>query len=147
MAAAGIAFRYYVVDVGEKEAVAAAVLRVAKELGPVTGIVHAAAVNAPRLLGALEEAQVQQTLRPKIQGARNLLTANTRTASASSSRSARSSLGRACREADYGLANEWLTRLTDEWQAAHPACRCLAVEWSCSGRASGWANASAALIR
>jgi enediyne polyketide synthase len=33
-------------------------------------------------------------------------------------------------EADYGLANEWLARLTGEWQAEHPHCRCLAVEWS-----------------
>jgi len=33
-------------------------------------------------------------------------------------------------EAHYGLANEWLTRLTERWQTAHPHCRCLAVEWS-----------------
>src|SRR5262249_32314736 len=33
-------------------------------------------------------------------------------------------------EADYALANEWLTRLTERFQATHPRCRCLALEWS-----------------
>jgi len=33
-------------------------------------------------------------------------------------------------QADYAVANQWLTRLTERWQAEHPACRCLAVEWS-----------------
>jgi enediyne polyketide synthase len=33
-------------------------------------------------------------------------------------------------EAHYGLANEWLTRLTEQWQTAHSHCRCLAIEWS-----------------
>jgi enediyne polyketide synthase len=33
-------------------------------------------------------------------------------------------------EADYALANEWLTELTANWRAEHPHCQCLAVEWS-----------------
>ena len=33
-------------------------------------------------------------------------------------------------EADYGVANEWLARLTERFQQEHPACRCLALEWS-----------------
>ena len=41
-------------------------------------------------------------------------------------------------EADYGLANEWLTYLTERWQIEHPSCRCLAVEWSIwSGKGMG----------
>src|SRR5205823_6206299 len=41
-------------------------------------------------------------------------------------------------EADYGLANEWLTQLCAEWQTGHPSCRCLAVEWSIwSGKGMG----------
>ena len=28
------------------------------------------------------------------------------------------------------MANEWLTNLTEQFQAAHPHCRCLALEWS-----------------
>jgi hypothetical protein len=33
-------------------------------------------------------------------------------------------------EAHYALANEWLALLTERFHAAHPACRCLAIEWS-----------------
>ena len=33
-------------------------------------------------------------------------------------------------EADYATANEWLAALTREFQASHPRCRCLALEWS-----------------
>jgi enediyne polyketide synthase len=33
-------------------------------------------------------------------------------------------------EAHYAVANEWLARLTERFQADHPACRCLAIEWS-----------------
>jgi enediyne polyketide synthase len=41
-------------------------------------------------------------------------------------------------EADYGLANEWLAQLTEEWKATHPSCRCLTVEWSVwAGRGMG----------
>ncbi len=33
-------------------------------------------------------------------------------------------------EADYGVANEWQSRLTGQFQERHPDCRCLALEWS-----------------
>ena len=33
-------------------------------------------------------------------------------------------------EADYAVANEQLTQLTEAWQATHPHCRCLTIEWS-----------------
>src|SRR5262249_31175264 len=41
-------------------------------------------------------------------------------------------------EADYGLANEWLARITERFQAEHPACRCLCVECAvCAGTGMG----------
>jgi enediyne polyketide synthase len=33
-------------------------------------------------------------------------------------------------QADYAVANDWLTELTRRIQEAHPHCRCLALEWS-----------------
>src|SRR5436853_1441687 len=33
-------------------------------------------------------------------------------------------------EADYAIANQWLTALTEQWQADQPHCRCVALEWS-----------------
>src|SRR4029453_5312298 len=76
-------------------------------------------------------AAFSETLAPKIRGAQNLLAAidpdTLRLFITFSSIIARTGLPG---EAHYGLANEWVTRLTEHWHTAHPHCRCLAVEWS-----------------
>src|SRR4029453_18060564 len=76
-------------------------------------------------------AAFSETLAPKIRGAQNLLAAinpdRLRLFITFSSIIARTGLPG---EAHYGLANEWLTRLTEQWQTAQPHCRCRAVEWS-----------------
>ena len=46
-----------------------------RELGKVTGFLHGAGANVPQLVSALDEAGFRRTLAPKIQGARNVLTA------------------------------------------------------------------------
>jgi len=131
MNAAGIDFRYYSVDVTDATATREAIREVEKELGPVTGILHGAARNVPCLIENLNSELFSETLAPKIRGAQNLLTAinpdHLRLFITFSSVIARTGLPG---EAHYGLANEWLTRLTERWQTAHPHCRCLAVEWS-----------------
>jgi enediyne polyketide synthase len=131
MRAAGLDVRYISVDVTDAAAVRAAIRRIERELGPVTGILHGAARNVPQLISNLDEEAFQRTLAVKVQGARNLLAAihpeQLRLLITFGSIIARTGLPG---EADYGLANEWLTRLTEKWQAAHPDCRCLAVEWS-----------------
>ncbi|HEY0603758.1 MAG TPA: SDR family NAD(P)-dependent oxidoreductase [Herpetosiphonaceae bacterium] len=131
MQAAGIQLRYYSVDITQKDAVAAVIRRVDAELGPVTALLHGAARNVPQLLHSLDEATVLQTLAPKITGLRNVLAAidpgRLRLLLSFGSIIARMGLRG---EADYALANEWLTRLTEQWQTDHPHCRCLAIEWS-----------------
>jgi enediyne polyketide synthase len=131
MKAAGIAFRYYSVDVTDAAATQEAIREVEKDLGPVTAILHGAARNVPCLIENLSSEAFSDTLAPKIRGAQNLLAAidpdRLRLLITFSSIIARTGLPG---EAHYGLANEWLTRLTEHWQSAHPECRCLAVEWS-----------------
>ncbi len=131
MVEAGIKFRYIVADVTDSEAVQAAVREVETTLGPVTGILHGAARNVPQLLRNLDEESFRRTLAPKVQGARNLLAAinpdQLRLFVSFGSIIARTGLPG---EADYGLANEWLARLTERFQQEHPACRCLTIEWS-----------------
>ncbi len=131
MKAAGVGYRFYRVDVTDAAAVRAAVRAVERELGAVTGILHGAARNVPCLIENLDTATCAATLRPKLQGAQNLLAAvnpdRLRLFIAFGSIIARMGLAG---EADYGLANEWLTRLTEHWQTTHTHCRCLAVEWS-----------------
>ncbi len=131
MAAARVDFRYYSVDVTDAVATREAVGEVEKDLGPVTAILHGAARNVPCLIENLNSEAFAETLAPKIHGAQNLLAAinpeRLRLFITFSSIIARTGLPG---EAHYGLANEWLTRLTEHWQTTHPHCRCLAIEWS-----------------
>ncbi|HYG83180.1 MAG TPA: type I polyketide synthase [Pyrinomonadaceae bacterium] len=131
MAAAGLNFRYVTADMMDESAVRAAVKKIEGELGAVTGILHGAASNVPQLIRDLDEEAFRRTVAVKVQGARHLLAAvnpeKLRLLVTFGSIIARTGLPG---EADYGLANEWLTRLTEQWKTAHPGCRCLAVEWS-----------------
>ncbi|HEU4833681.1 MAG TPA: SDR family NAD(P)-dependent oxidoreductase, partial [Pyrinomonadaceae bacterium] len=131
MKAAGINFRYYSVDVTDAAATHEAIREVEKDLGPVTAVLHGAARNVPSLIENLNPEAISKTLAPKIRGAQNLLAAidpaRLRLFITFSSIIARTGL---TGEAHYGLANEWLTRLTENWQTTHPHCRCFAIEWS-----------------
>lgn len=131
MTAAGIVFRYYSVDVTDAAATRETIREVESDLGPITAILHGAARNVPCLIENLNAEEISKTLAPKICGAQNLLAVidpnSLRLFITFSSIIARTGLPG---EAHYGLANEWLTRLTEQWQTAHPLCRCLAVEWS-----------------
>lgn len=131
MKAAGIHFRYYSVDITDAGATRETVRKVESDLGPVTAILHGAARNVPCLIENLDSQTFSETLAPKIRGAENLIAAinpdRLRLFITFSSVIARTGLPG---EAHYGLANEWLTRLTEKWQTAQPHCRCLAIEWS-----------------
>ncbi|HEV2763827.1 MAG TPA: SDR family oxidoreductase, partial [Pyrinomonadaceae bacterium] len=131
MRASNVVARFYRVDVTDAEAVRAAVVEVEKELGAVTAVLHGAARNVPCLIRNLDAETCAATLAPKLTGARNLLAAvdpeRLRIFVSFGSIIARTGLAG---EADYGLANEWLARLTERWRASHKRCLCLAVEWS-----------------
>jgi enediyne polyketide synthase len=124
-------FRYISADITDADAVAAAVHEFESELGPITAILHAAGTNVPCRLGELNAPSFRRTFAAKVQGARNLLAAvdasRLRLFVTFGSIIARTGM---TGQADYALANEWLTRLTERFQVEHPGCRCLAVEWS-----------------
>ncbi len=128
---AGIVFKYISADIADADQVRAAVKKLQDELGPITGVLHGAARNEPRLLTDLDEESFRQTVAVKVQGAHNLLDAidpqKLKLLVTFGSIIARTGLPG---EADYGLANEWLTDLTTKWKSKHPHCRCLALEWS-----------------
>jgi enediyne polyketide synthase len=128
---AGVVFRYFAADVTDAAAVREAVVQAEAELGSVTAVLHGAGVNTPRVLSALDEETFLRTLAPKVRGARNVLAAvdaeRVRLFLTFGSIIARTGMRG---EADYAVANEWLTDLTAEWSIKHPHCRCLALEWS-----------------
>jgi enediyne polyketide synthase len=137
MAAAGVTAEYVSADVTDAAAVRDAMRRIEGSLGPITAFFHGAGHNEPRLIQELGIDDVRATLGPKVHGAANVLGAldasRLRLLVTFGSVIARTGLRG---EADYGLANEWLTDLTERFRAGHPACHCLAIEWSVCSSAS-----------
>ncbi|MCP3905363.1 MAG: SDR family NAD(P)-dependent oxidoreductase, partial [Planctomycetes bacterium] len=127
----GADVRYVRADVTDRDALAAALAEVQAETGPVTAVMHGAGINEPRLLAGLEPDDVRRTLAPKVDGLRHVLAAvdpaKLRVLVAFGSIIGRMGLQG---EADYALANEWLSGLVERWQAGHPHCQCLSLEWS-----------------
>lgn len=131
LGAKGVIFRYFAADVAAVADVQAAVAKAQTELGQISAVLHGAGINHPVLLRNLDQVTFERTLATKVNGARNLLAA----VDADRLRlfvSFSSIIGRTGMrgEADYAVANQWLSHLTEEFQASHPACRCLAIEWS-----------------
>ncbi|MEA2604485.1 MAG: enediyne polyketide synthase [Acidobacteriota bacterium] len=131
MAAAGVRALYLPADVTDAAAVNSAVASAEAELGPVTALLHGAGTNHPRKLADLDETALRHTFAPKTAGLSNLLAAvdpgRLRLLVTFGSIIARLGLPG---EADYAVANEWLARATERFAREHPACRCLALEWS-----------------
>lgn len=123
---------YQQADVTNRAEVVAAVAAGVVELGaPVTGIVHGAGLNHPRIIGNLSVDNVKDTVSPKVDGFRNLLAAidpkQLKLLVSFGSIIARLGLHG---EADYALGNEWLSYETENFQLHHPHCRCYSMEWS-----------------
>jgi enediyne polyketide synthase len=130
-AAAGVRALYFAADLADAAAVERAVRAATAALGPVTAVLHGAAVNVPRLISSLDEDAIRATLAPKVDGLRNVLAAldpgAVRLVAAFGSIIARTGMPGS---AAYALANEWLAREVERFGAAHPACRCLTLDWS-----------------
>lgn len=131
MQAAGVRVAYYSCDITQPEAVRQLVQEVTQTLGPIVGLLHGAAVNEPTLLSQLDQPTLLKALAPKWNGLENLLHALPNDALqlliTFGSIIGRSGL---VGEAHYALANEWQTWRVEQFQAQHPGCRCLNIEWS-----------------
>jgi len=129
--ASEVAFQYLAVDVADAAQVTEALRKIESELGPVTAVLHAAGVNQPCRIAELDEQKFNHTLAPKLAGAQNLMAAlrpeHLRFFIAFGSIIARTGLHG---EAHYGLANEWLAALVEDFQARQPHCHCMVLEWS-----------------
>ncbi|HMB89798.1 MAG TPA: SDR family NAD(P)-dependent oxidoreductase, partial [Rhodothermales bacterium] len=131
MTDAGLDARYLALDITDAEAVRTALGEITDEIGTITAVIHGAARNVPQRLGTMDERALQETLAPKVDGLRHLLDVldpqHLRLLVAFGSIIGRMGLPG---EAHYALANEQLRQLVDGYQQAHPACRCLTIEWS-----------------
>jgi enediyne polyketide synthase len=128
--AAGVRCRYANADVTDTQALAAAVTHAARELGPVTMLVHAAGMNEPKLFQDIDDADLARTMAPKTIGFHAAV-------QAAGPRLRRivtfgSILGRMGLkgETHYAIANAWQSVLADEIARTRPTCRVLSLEWS-----------------
>jgi enediyne polyketide synthase len=130
-AAGGVRVAYAAADVADAAAVERAVAAIEAELGPVTGLLHAAGINTPRPVLLLEEEDFRRTLAPKLTGLDNLLArleaSRLRCVLTFGSILAQVGLPG---EADYAWANELLSRRLEAYAESHPETRCLSLEWS-----------------
>jgi enediyne polyketide synthase len=130
-AARGVHAMHAAADVTDTRALAAAVQTIVDAMGPITAVVHAAAVNEPRALRDLTAGELRRTIAPKRAGLINLVSAvdrsRLRAIVAFGSVIARTGLAG---ESHYALANDLLRRAMEELQAELPACRCAVLEWS-----------------
>jgi enediyne polyketide synthase len=139
LAGSGVKAKYISADISDPGAVHAAVQMAESAFGRVTGIVHGAGRNEPKLLRDLDQTEIRRTLTPKVQGLRNLLAAvgpgQLRFLFSFGSVIGRTGLRG---EAHYALANGCLVSLTENFARRHPACHCVAFEssaWSDIGMA------------
>src|SRR6185437_10655683 len=70
--AEGIACRYYSCNVSDAEAMQALVSQIREEMGPITGVVHGAALNRPRRVEQVKYEEALAEVTPKLLGAANL---------------------------------------------------------------------------
>ncbi|GAA3011110.1 type I polyketide synthase [Actinokineospora diospyrosa] len=120
---------YHRADITDPRA-ARGILAAARELGPVCGVLHGAAVNEPRLMSAVDGTTLRRVLSPKVDGLRNLLAAgedDLRLVVAYGSIIGRVGLAG---QSEYCVANDWLRHTLTDWAATHPDRRAHCVEWS-----------------
>ncbi len=126
----GVTVSYQAVDVRHGEAVAACIDKARAELGPISGVIHAAGVLADKLIEDKTAEQFQDVFSTKVAGAEALLRATANDAlkaivmfSSSSARFGRRG------QADYAAANEVLNKLAQQQRRQRPSCRVLSLNW------------------
>ncbi|MBD8891913.1 type I polyketide synthase [Roseibium litorale] len=131
----GIEARYEQCDVTDPSSVAELAQRLNNAVLEPSVLLFAPAVNEPMRLGALTAKSVRSTLAPKVEGLTAVLD---RFGSGLHQVIAFGSIiGRIGLEGEshYALANAMQSRIVEDFAEAHPACRCLSLEWTVWGGA------------
>ncbi|HEX8534372.1 MAG TPA: SDR family NAD(P)-dependent oxidoreductase [Allosphingosinicella sp.] len=130
VSAVGVEVRYVQADVCDAPLLRRGIADAVAGLSPVTHLIHAAGLNEPALLGALDEAAVASTLSPKCSGLLAAIDAcggSLKRVVAFSSIIGRLGLAG---ETHYALANAEQSRLLAAVAAERPGLSGLSVEWS-----------------
>jgi acyl transferase domain-containing protein len=125
--AAGVDVEYVAADVGDTEAVRAALAPYADR---VSGVIHGAGVLADQFLADKGPEDIARVVSAKLTGLDNVLTAldPERLRHLVLFTSVSGIHGNA-RQTDYSMANEALNRFACAWKARYPVCRVAALAW------------------
>ena len=127
---AGCTVHYRSLDISDAQAVQDLCQHVQRELGDITGIVHAAGVLADKLIAEKTADQFQTVYQCKVQGLKNILSSidaeKLRFLNCFSSVAAYSGNKG---QADYAMANEVLNQVTVDFSKQHPQCLCTSIQW------------------
>ncbi|MFF9090430.1 SDR family NAD(P)-dependent oxidoreductase [Streptomyces sp. NPDC014991] len=131
LAELGANVRYQQTDITDPHTTAHAVAEVERQLGPITAVLHASAINQPQRFDDLTEADVRAHLAPKTSGLAHLLAAvdrsRLRLLIGFGSVIGRYGLAGECH---YALANGLLRQMLQEEARDLPGCHTLALDWS-----------------
>ena len=129
--ALGVDVKYYVCNVADPSAVAAALSCVRSELGPVTGVIHGAGINRPRNVGQVTPSKAVEETAPKVLGAINLLQAlNGEDVKLFAALSSTIGILGAARNGWYGFGNEALDVLLASHARSHPQTTTISIPFS-----------------
>lgn len=128
---AGSDARYFRADLSDIEQAKSIVSAIESDMGPLTSIFHAAGINQPTSIAALDRKEIDATIANKVTSLENLL----RCASVGQLElvvgygSIIGEFGLAG-EAHYALANEWLNEMLMRHSEAYPRCTIVPICWS-----------------
>jgi len=127
---AGLRCAYVTADVADVVQLTAAIATAAEVFGPPTLLLHAAGINEPMRLGAIDGEAARRCLIPKMDGMSNAITAcGPDLRKIISFGSLIGAIGLEG-ESHYALANAAVTAATQSWAQAEPGRSGLALEWT-----------------
>ena len=130
----GIRCQYYACDITQIETLRVCIDIITAEMGPITGIIHGAGLNHPKMVTELSSDEVYDEIAPKLIGAKNLTeifdTIPLKIFAAFSSIIGITGMPG---NAAYAFSNESLTNLLKNFKQAHPQTHILALAYSIWG--------------
>ncbi|WP_256871718.1 type I polyketide synthase [Nostoc sp. TCL26-01] len=129
--AEGLTCQYYECDIADLDAVTSLLTQIRQDLGEITGVIHGAALNKPRLVEQVSAESALDELKPKLKGVLNLcqLLANTSLKLFVGFSSVIGITGMQ-RNAWYGFANEALDLILRRFQHQHPEVAVITMAFS-----------------
>ena len=127
----GLTARYYQCNVADAQAVESLMAEVEQDLGPITGVVHGAAVNKPRLLKDVSSDEAFAEVAPKVLGTVNLCQALAgKPPKIFVALSSIIGVSGMWRNGWYGFSNEAMDRILGQFQADHPETQVVTLAYS-----------------